>query len=156
MSRKGFTMNNNTTTACELNKTGSCDGCFYTEVCKVYNCTGDTVPLISNGFIIGQYPTHKVISVAVCEGRHEIPQATDGSIFGQTISEMKPAKLFAGAKTTLVEKYDIGKDDIVNLYVTGLTMATLAIINACKFIGAQVVCYHYDRETGEYIRQLMY
>lgn len=149
-------MNNNTTTACELNTTGSCDGCFYTETCKVYNCTGDTVPLISNGFIIGQYPTHKVISVAVCEGRHEIPQATDGSIFAQTISEMKPAKLFVEAKSVLKEKYDIRENDHVNLYVTGLTMATLAIINACNFIGARVTCYHYDRETGKYIPQLMY
>lgn len=31
----------------------------------------------------------KKIKVAVCKGRHEIPQATDGAIFGNTIKEMK-------------------------------------------------------------------
>ena len=29
----------------------------------------------------------KKIKVAVCKGRHEIPQATDGAIFGNTIKE---------------------------------------------------------------------
>lgn len=84
----------------------------------------------------------KKIKVAVCKGRHDIPQATDGAIFEQTITEMNPAELITG--------------DMVHLYVTGLTMATLAVVNVCHSVGIQLVCHHYDKETGKYIPQLMH
>ena len=97
----------------------------------------------------------KSIKVAVCKGRHDIPQATDGPIFEQTITEMNPFSLLLEASKRLFSDFALHSGDIVELYVTGLTMATLAIVNACRSTGVELVCYHYDRETGEYIPQPM-
>ena len=97
----------------------------------------------------------KKISVAVCNGRHEIPQAVDGAVFAQTITEMNPKKLYDSAQKRLVNDYKLAKGDLVNLYVTGLTMATLAIVKVCKDLQVEVICHHFDRETGSYIAQVM-
>lgn len=32
------------------------------------------------------------VNVAVCNGRHDIPQAMDGAVFKQTISEMNKGR----------------------------------------------------------------
>ena len=95
----------------------------------------------------------KTINVAVCQWRHDIPQATDGAIFGTIIIEMNPKKLLTQAQDVLKNDYKIEKGDLVNLYITGLTMATVAIINACTMIGANLVCFHFDKDTGKYISQ---
>ena len=70
----------------------------------------------------------KKIKVAVCKGRHEIPQAIDGSIFGNTIKEMDPLSLLLEASKRLFSDFALRSGDRVDLYVTGLTMATLAIV----------------------------
>lgn len=97
----------------------------------------------------------KTIKVAVCKGRHEIPQATDGAIFENTITEMNPFSLLLEASKRLFSDFALHSGDTVHLYVTGLTMATLAIVNACASTDIELVCYHYDRETGKYIPQPM-
>lgn len=97
----------------------------------------------------------KSIKVAVCKGRHEIPQATDGAIFEQTITEMNPFNLLLEASKRLFSDFALHSGDMVELYVTGLTMATLAVVNACASTDIELVCYHYDRETGKYIPQPM-
>ena len=43
----------------------------------------------------------KTINAAVCQGRHDIPQATDGAIFGAIIIEMNPKKLLTQAQDVL-------------------------------------------------------
>ena len=98
----------------------------------------------------------KKIKVAVCKGRHEIPQATDGAIFEQTITEMDPFSLLLEASKRLFFDFALHSGDSVELYVTGLTMATLAVVNVCHSVGIQLVCHHYDKETGKYIPQLMH
>ena len=47
------------------------------------------------------------------------------------------------------------KNDIeLNIYVTGLTPATLAVINACRrLVVREINFYHYDREKNEYKKQ---
>lgn len=47
----------------------------------------------------------KKIKVAVCKGRHEIPQATDGAIFEQTIKEMDPFSLLLEASKRLFSDF---------------------------------------------------
>ena len=45
-------------------------------------------------------------------------------------------------------------DDVqVILYITGLTIVTLAVVKACKVCGCELVCMHYDRESDCYIAQ---
>lgn len=41
----------------------------------------------------------------------------------------------------------------LNLYVTGLTVALIEVLNVCKDWGISVTLYHYDRESGNYFPQ---
>lgn len=39
------------------------------------------------------------------------------------------------------------------LYVTGLTVALVAVINACMRVGISITLMHFNRETGDYYPQ---
>jgi hypothetical protein len=39
------------------------------------------------------------------------------------------------------------------LYVTGLTVVTLAVVKTCKKLGYGLVCMHFDRDSNSYIAQ---
>lgn len=60
---------------------GNCMGCFYTELCDKWLDIAPYEPYFEE-------VDHA--SMALCEGRHEIPQAVDGSIFGNTIDPLDP------------------------------------------------------------------
>ena len=103
-----------------------------------------------------------VINIAICEGRHTIAPAVDGAVFGNEIAPedlLNPNKLKTQAAIALnnvvtAKSADIqAADVIVNLYITGLTVAVIAAISAAKEIGYNVVCYHYDRNSGNYYPQ---
>ena len=119
---------------------GNCYGCFYTELCDKWLDVAPFEPYFEE-------VDHA--SMALCEGRHEIPQAVDGSIFGNTIDPLDPNGLQAEAESKLRE-LDIKSLD---LYVTGLTVALVAVLNACHKLGIVVTLYHYDREEGNYYPQ---
>lgn len=102
----------------------------------------------------------KTIKVAVCNGIHDIPQAVDGVVFAQTVTKMNPENLYGLARERLVGDYKLASGDLVNLYVTGLTMATrfnsvIAVVRVCKDLQIKIICHHFDRETGIYTAQLM-
>ena len=44
-------------------------------------------------------------------------------------------------------------NDRLYLYVTGLSAALAAVIKVCAENGVKLSLLHYDRETGEYVRQ---
>lgn len=48
-----------------------------------------------------------------------------------------------------------GKRTLV-VYVTGLTACTAAVIKACALNGVGLTLMHYDRESGEYLPQLIF
>lgn len=91
----------------------------------------------------------KTFKMGLCEGRHEIPYVTDGYIFGFEVDPLRPAllELQAGA---LMIKNDIKKLD---LYVTGLSVALVAVINAARVTGVDLTLYHYDKDTNIYYPQ---
>lgn len=120
----------------------------------------------------------KILNVALCEGRHEIEQATDGSIFGNEVDPVNTEKLeniafnsiwnkcykkglleYASSKYTELEGTEeedslcIPRGLEINLYVTGLTVALVAVLNVCKQEGVKVTLQHYNRETGKYYSQ---
>lgn len=105
----------------------NCWGCFYSEECPVWN-DQDAEPT--------QIPVAEVY-MSLCEGRHEIPQAIDGSIFG---TEREASEQLRGVFT-------------LNLYVTGLTVALIAVLNVCREQKIKVTLYHFNRETGNYYPQ---
>ena len=103
-----------------------------------------------------------IINIAVCEGRHAIAPAVDGAVFGNEIAPedlINPNKLKNQATVTLnnavaAKSADVQAADVtVNLYITGLTVAVIAAISAAKEAGYTVVCYHYDRNSGNYYPQ---
>ena len=87
--------------------------------------------------------------MALCKGRHEIPEAVDGAIFDSEVNPLKVAELEAEANYKL---HTIGCKKLC-LYVTGLTVALVAVLNACRELGITVWLYHYDRESGTYYVQ---
>lgn len=112
------------------------------------------------------------LNLALCEGRHEIPEATHGSIFGAEISPKfiaKPALLedyafsriwSACERNGLVESPCDESEGCrivggvhLNIYVTGLTIALVSVLNVCRDEGISVTLYHFNRETGEYYPQ---
>lgn len=87
--------------------------------------------------------------MALCEGRHDIPEAEDGAIFKNTINPLDVNGLEEQAYITLKGV------EFLNLYVTGLTVALIAALNAARKLQIQVVLYHYDKNTGTYYPQLI-
>lgn len=122
--------------ACPENR--NCWGCFYAEECPVWLDEQDAEPT--------QIPVTEVY-MSLCEGRHEIPQAIDGSIFGTELNPLDLAGMETEAKKQLHGVFTL------NLYVTGLTVALVAVLNVCREQKIKVTLYHYNRETGDYYPQ---
>jgi len=114
------------------------------------------------------------LNMCLCDGRHNIPSAVDGAIFGETIhprcmrSEgyledhaysaiLRAAMKYGGAVYSDDSTDDLNieqfKPITINLYVTGLTVALIAVLNTCKRHNIPVTLYHYDRDTGDYFPQ---
>lgn len=89
------------------------------------------------------------LKMCLCEGRHEIPEAVDGAIFPQQLNplDLKGMRTAAAAKLAGVEELD--------LYVTGLTVALVEVINFCHANGVSLTLWHFDRETGGYYPQVV-
>lgn len=113
----------------------------------------------------------RTLNLSLCEGRHSIPQASDGSIFREIPERLMtdPALLEEAAFGRLwsiehakgldllddTELYCSGLNPRVpiNLYVTGLTVALVAVLNVCRREGVTVTLWHYNRDTGKYFPQ---
>lgn len=120
---------------------GNCFGCLYAFDCNIYNDVAPYVPY--------QIVTYCEVSMSLCRGTHCIPEAVDGNIFDTDINPLAVDELEKSAMRTLT-KMSVTH---LNLYVTGLTVALVAVINACKRLNISLVLYHYDRETEEYYPQ---
>ena len=111
------------------------------------------------------------LNVTLCAGRHEIPQATDGAIFREIPERLitSPHMLEEAAFGRLWSiEHSLGVDSPdeeelycsglnpavpVNIYVTGLTVALIAVLNVCRRERVPVTLYHYNRGTGTYFPQ---
>lgn len=119
---------------------GICFNCHYADECDTW---------LDNG---GDYiPTVPVMTarMSLCEGRHNIPQAEDGSIFGKDLNPLDVSGMEVKAKIKLAK----ANPQHLDLYVTGLTVALIAVLNAARSLGIGVTLYHYDRESGDYYPQ---
>lgn len=124
--------------ACNTCK-GNCMGCFYSDECN-------------NWLDIAPYNEAEIevdtASMELCKGRHSTP-ATDGAIFETEVNPLDTAELEQTAKERL-QSLDIKK---LNLYVTGLTVALIAVLNVAKELNIKVTLWHFDRESDEYYEQ---
>jgi len=90
----------------------------------------------------------KNLSMELCKARHETP-ATDGAIFG---NEVDPTDT-TGLEKCALERLSELQAEKLDLYVTGLTVALIAVLNAARELGIEVTLWHFDRETGGYYKQ---
>jgi len=90
----------------------------------------------------------KNLSMELCKARHTTP-ATDGAIFGNEVDPMDTTGLEKCALKQLTEL----QAEKLDLYVTGLTVALIAVFNAARELGVTVTLWHFDRETGDYYKQ---
>lgn len=122
--------------------------------------------------------------MALCEGRHSIPDAVDGAIFPATIEDVTDVRGLEVAAEAAIARaalahYRAGESQYLPtakyaqavegmgrfprvdaapgfglvLYVTGLTVATVAVINVCIRVGISLTLMHYNRDTGSYYPQ---
>lgn len=87
-------------------------------------------------------------TLALCEGRHTMPAEVQGSIFP---AEVDPTDL--GGLTEYCQKGIPATCNELTLYVTGLSVALLAVVRYCDGNGISLTCMHYNRDTGEYYPQ---
>ena len=89
----------------------------------------------------------KELCLALCQSRHEMPAEVVGSIFNQEVNPLD----VQGLEQTAFDK--VKGLDSLTLYVTGLTVALVATLNACKKAGVKVVLMHYNRDNNCYYPQ---
>lgn len=118
---------------------GNCMGCFYSDECNNWN---DIVPYNEAEIEVD------IASMELCKGRHSTP-ATDGAVFETEVNPLDISALESEVKKKLVS-LNITK---LNLYVTGLTVALIAVLNATRELGIKVTLWHFDRESGKYYCQ---
>lgn len=124
----------------------------------------------------------KTLNLALCENKHSIPQVIDGVVFKRKLHPEEinnPKKLECLATYGLwdaayayfkkgISGYlrvwdsdDNSTGDILefcpglnlNLYVTGLTVALVAILNICHEANISVTLWYYDKNTNSYFNQ---
>jgi hypothetical protein len=111
-------------------------------------------------------PTTTELNIGVCKGRHEMP--CKFFVYESTIedpSNIAALEQWANFVIATIVHYKQCGNLTINLYVTGLTMATLSIINAVKRANTssavhdyglsklELVCKHYNIATASYVDQ---
>lgn len=102
----------------------------------------------------------KIKKVGLCGARHNFPEAVTDSIFPTTVDPIAVndlEKIAFEEIHKIVKMHDIHE---VHLYVTGLSVALLAVINAWHMYKkcfpdnyARLIAYHYNREDNSYYAQ---
>lgn len=118
---------------------GNCMGCFYADECNQWL---DVTPYNPLEIEVN------TASMELCKGRHSTP-ATDGAIFKTEVNPLDVSALELEAKEKL-ESLNIVK---LHLYVTGLTVALIAVLNATRELNIKVTLWHFDLESRKYYSQ---
>lgn len=92
------------------------------------------------------------MKIGLIRGRHEILEVEGRYIFIEELDPTDVKGTEGKAYSVLAAIKRIGEKHI-DLYVTGLTMALVSVMNAAKKHGMKITLYHFDRETGKYFPQ---
>lgn len=90
-----------------------------------------------------------IVNVALCEGRHAMPNGVEGSIFPNAVDPTDLVSLDLIAE--MFVNNNLGKQ--INIYVTGLSVALVAVIKAARGKNVGLSLFHYNRDTGNYYKQ---
>jgi len=88
----------------------------------------------------------KKMKLGLCEGRHPI-EGIEGYVFTSTLD---PTDIQGMSKACHDKLWNCSGLD---LYVTGLTVALVTVINYCCHNHIPLTLWHYDRDTGDYYPQ---
>ena len=89
----------------------------------------------------------KTYVLGLCKDRHPAP-VNDGVFPRFVMNTFDPEYLYSEAN------FSIPKDcERLALYVTGLTVAIMAVVRVCSERKIDLVCYHYDKDRGVYNKQ---
>lgn len=90
----------------------------------------------------------KTYEFGLCEGRHWMPRSVKEGIFPERVEVIRQDLLEKRAEERIPA--DCGR---LCIYVTGLTMAMLAVVKVCAKRGIHLTAYHYNKNLGVYTRQ---
>lgn len=89
----------------------------------------------------------KTYVLGLCKDRHPAP-VKDGVFPRIVMDTFDPDIMYEQAKKGI--PMDCGR---LALYVTGLTVAIMAVVRVCSERNIKLTCYHYDKGRGVYNRQ---
>ena len=90
----------------------------------------------------------------LCENRHQIDKVNEYIFNSDFFKEENSIFDYNRMFTQIDNKFEhITKNDTIDLYVTGLTTALVAVINYCNYHYIRLTLYHYDKNTGGYRSQ---
>lgn len=96
------------------------------------------------------------VSIGLCRDRHAFPEEVEKCIYGEIKNPMDIKGLERRAdelfKSLKVQNTDLKE---VSLYVTGLSTALCAAINAAKKNKIKLILNHYNIATRGYVQQKM-
>ena len=92
------------------------------------------------------------MKIGLIKGRHKIPEVEGRYIFIEELDPTDVKETEGKAYSVLAAIKRMGEKHI-DLYVTGLTMALVSVMNAAKKHEMEITLYHFDRETGKYFPQ---
>ena len=88
-------------------------------------------------------------NLCLCASRHPMPDVVTGSIFETDVNPLD----VDGLEHQALRRLQPLKGDSLNLYVTGLTVALIAALNACYKLDIDVTLKHFDRNSNTYYSQ---
>ena len=100
--------------------------------------------------MLNRVPELNEKTMCLCEGRHDIPQAVDGAIFPSIVN---PTDINALQRIVREKLENVTH---LKLYVTGLTVALIEVINYCSLYDIELTLYHYNRDTNDYYEQIVH
>lgn len=98
-----------------------------------------------------------ILNIGLAENRHDIPHATDGFVFKKwtphsdnmvvMLYDKAYRKIFSIAKEKGYVEPNTNKikDVHINLYVTGLTVALISVLNAMQKEDVTITLWHWDK-----------
>lgn len=96
------------------------------------------------------------MNIGLIKGRHEIPEVNGLYIFNEPIN---PTDIIGINKIAIARIKQLfnnpDEERSMNLYVTGLTVALVAVINVCRMYHIKLILWHYNKDTNRYFPQVV-
>jgi hypothetical protein len=97
------------------------------------------------------------MNVGLIKGRHEIPEVNGLYIFNEPINPTDVIGINEIAIDHIKQLFSNPDEErSMNLYVTGLTVALVSVINVCRMYHIKLILWHYNKNTNRYFPQVVY